>query len=1340
LAETERFCNPKHERGIVPNSFPRSRFGLLFRKKWRRPTKHSRMTELAKSSRKICPDCGLTFPQNAPAGLCPACLLRAVMAAPEDPNADKTIEKSSTASGKDFQVGTDVPGNSVTAIYPSTILPDEYPEPGTKLRYFGDYELHEEIARGGMGVVYRARQVRLNRQVALKMIRAGKFSSGTEIQRLRVEAEAAAQLDHPAIVPVFEVGEYEGLHYFTMAFVDGETLSAKLASGPMPARAAAKLMQTVAEAVAYAHDKGVIHRDIKPGNILIDQSGQPRVSDFGLAKQVSSDNELTTTGQILGTPSYMPPEQALGKLDDVGKASDVYSLGAVLYATLTGRPPFQAATSIETLRLVVEELPLAPRLLNPSIPRDLETICLKCLEKSISRRYESALVVAQELSRFLRGDPILARPVGRIMKLARWYRRHWIASTAACSILLTIIGATTVLGVTARQLRTELTKTAAAESAALEANVEVQEKLWIAYLNGANARHRSRQAGQRFGALRAVKSALQIPVPKMRSLDELRTEATAALCLPDLEVDRRIPHTSRVGQFVLDNRLTMLGFDDGQSGQFVVREMATGTERMRMDYVESSFDYHSQTFSPDSQFLVYPKLVDGSNRLHIWSVANGKPMIDLGPEAINFEFRQDSQRVAVASANGKIRILDCNGFAEIQSLETGLHSPEVAWNPRFPQLVAADRDHWKVVDLENGAILSERQVNEGLYGWPSWHPSGRKFAMGTGNLKIGIWNSTSTELTVDPICGHRNGGVVVRFSPDGDRLVSNDWDQTIRMWDTRSGQQLLSVLANGVKLQFNDTGTHLAADCAGSEVRCFNYRSGQEFCTIPSHPGVDSDFHASHSVPCLNKTGTLMAVRVTGGVCLVDLIRDEVVCRLPISGNGPFRFISSSDTESLWTYGQSGLIEWPLKIDDAAETASIGPPERLLDLRQENKWASSADGSTILVPGMDHAVLWNQQTRKQEALLPGHWDVRTCVVTPDGKIGITGSHSDADTGAVVWDLEARRGIADLSIPQGNVFLSPDARWLITNGGVTRIWRVGEWSESRVLSQFRSQVCFSSDSQLVALSDDRSLVRLLIPETGREVAVLTAPETTQLLPLLFTRDGKRLITFGAETGALHIFDLQAIRKQLVELNLDWDYPPLPSAVEVTQSADSLKFTVDMGTYANLIQSREATDAARRLSREGKTKEYLDLLKQAVELDPRNALAQNNLAWTLAVGSQELRDTTTALVSAAAAVAEEPSQPTYRNTLGVVLYQAGQWDNAIVSLNESITMHGFADSHDAFFLAMAHWQRGEQVIAREWLQKAIEWMDKNAASDAELIEFRREAKKLILPPATTPTGEQ
>ena len=300
----------------------------------------------------------------------------------------------------------------------------DFPHVGESTRYFGDYELQEEIASGGMGVVYRARQMRLNRIVALKMIRAGKFSSWTEIKRLRAEAEAAAQLDHPNIVPVFEVGEQDGLHYFTMAFVDGQTLSEKLSQGPLPVQEAAELIHRVAKAIAYAHDAGVIHRDIKPGNILIDKAGQPRVGDFGLAKQVTLESDLTTTGQILGTPSYMPPEQALGHLDEVNRTSDIYALGAVLYATLSGRPPFQAASSIETLRQVVDQQPVAPRLLNPSVPRDLETICLKCLEKKASARYSTAHELAADLNRYLCGHPIAARPISRMERHWRWLRRR----------------------------------------------------------------------------------------------------------------------------------------------------------------------------------------------------------------------------------------------------------------------------------------------------------------------------------------------------------------------------------------------------------------------------------------------------------------------------------------------------------------------------------------------------------------------------------------------------------------------------------------------------------------------------------------------------------------------------------------------------------------------------------------------------------------------------------------------------------------------------------------------------------------------------------------------------
>ncbi|MGH7140235.1 MAG: serine/threonine-protein kinase, partial [Pirellulales bacterium] len=280
-------------------------------------------------------------------------------------------------------------------------------------RAFGEYELLAEIARGGMGVVFRARQTRLNRTVAVKMILAGELASHDDVRRFLSEAESAAGLDHPGIVPVYECGQIGGQHFFSMGFIEGQSLAALLAAGPLPPRRAAELVAEVADAVDYAHERGVIHRDLKPGNILLEQGGHPRVTDFGLAKRVASDSNLTRSGQALGTPSYMPPEQASGKLDAIGRAADVYALGAVLYAALTGRPPFQAATPLDTLLQVLEQEPVAPRQLNADVPRDLETIALKCLEKDPLKRYATAAELADELRRFLRGEPIAARPAGR---------------------------------------------------------------------------------------------------------------------------------------------------------------------------------------------------------------------------------------------------------------------------------------------------------------------------------------------------------------------------------------------------------------------------------------------------------------------------------------------------------------------------------------------------------------------------------------------------------------------------------------------------------------------------------------------------------------------------------------------------------------------------------------------------------------------------------------------------------------------------------------------------------------------------------------------------------------
>ncbi len=339
----------------------------------------------------------------------------------------------------------EAPGrNDSTSVAVARTEPPVEPVEG---RRFGDYELLEEIARGGMGVVYKARQKSLNRIVALKMVLGGPLASASLRQRFVAEAQAAAGLQHPNIVAIHEVGERAGQPFFSMDYVEGRNLAELLREGPLPPGQAAAYAKAIAEAVQYAHGRGILHRDLKPANVIIDQQDQPRITDFGLAKRLDDaalctpHSPLTVSGQVLGSPNFMAPEQAQGRQNDVGPPSDVYSIGALLYHLLSGRPPFQAAILTEVLRQVVTTEPAPPRLLNPSLPRDLETICLKCLEKDITRRYSTAQALAGDLGHFLRGEPILARPVGHVAKAAKWCRRNpRLASAVGVAILSLLLG------------------------------------------------------------------------------------------------------------------------------------------------------------------------------------------------------------------------------------------------------------------------------------------------------------------------------------------------------------------------------------------------------------------------------------------------------------------------------------------------------------------------------------------------------------------------------------------------------------------------------------------------------------------------------------------------------------------------------------------------------------------------------------------------------------------------------------------------------------------------------------------------------------------------------------
>ena len=371
---------------------------------------------------RICRKCGTKIFSDAPEGLCTGCVLETALgsfpdavAGVGDPGDSDNFARNDVAPTR----ATKVPGRAIKV-----------------LGELGDYELLEEVGRGGQGVVFRARQKSLNRIVALKVIGLGQWATKAHLKRFRLEAEAAASLDHPCIVPIYEVGERDGQCYFSMKFVEGGELDEVVRDAPMSIRQAVELIAKVARTVHYAHDHGILHRDIKPGNILLDAKGEPHLTDFGLARLVESESTVTRTVEVLGTPSYMAPEQAAGNNTKPTKATDVYGLGAVLYQLLTGHPPFAGGTTYETIKLLLETEPRAPRLWNSKVNRDLSTTCMKCLEKDPKRRYSSAFALAEDLEHWLRHEPIQARPAGVFTRGTKWVRRNPKSLTTGIVCLL----------------------------------------------------------------------------------------------------------------------------------------------------------------------------------------------------------------------------------------------------------------------------------------------------------------------------------------------------------------------------------------------------------------------------------------------------------------------------------------------------------------------------------------------------------------------------------------------------------------------------------------------------------------------------------------------------------------------------------------------------------------------------------------------------------------------------------------------------------------------------------------------------------------------------------------
>ncbi|MBL9133204.1 MAG: serine/threonine protein kinase, partial [Verrucomicrobiaceae bacterium] len=507
---------------------------------------------------------------------------------------------------------------------------------------FGDYDLLSPIARGGMGIVYRARQRSLNREVALKMVLSGQFANAEEVRRFKAEAEAAARLDHPHIVPIYEVGEHQGRAWFSMRLVEGGTLAQKVMTAPggkLAPREAAALLIKIARAVHYAHQRGLIHRDLKPANILLDAQGEPHITDFGLAKEIESDGH-TMTGAVLGTPGYMAPEQAAGKVNELTTAVDVFALGAILYHLLTGRPPFEGNSSLEVLTNVMKCEPARPTTAGARIDRDLETIVLRCLEKEPAARFGSAEALADDLHRWLRGETILARRSTVMERTIKWARRKPAVAALGTAVMISAMAAIAVLAWSFDRAKADARRIS-------DSQQETREQLRNALLSNARSRRASRAVGWREAGLGNLREAARI-----RADDDLRDEAIAHLAGLDWSADP-------------DGRFTAFVRPSSDFQAFV----RVG-ERRRLEFLDAEGRNTGQSVPADtfSPFTNIRKLVfDPTGRRFIGCMVSGpsglslfdaqrRVVIKSWPDAHLGGFSGDGRRFAISQLIGKTRI------------------------------------------------------------------------------------------------------------------------------------------------------------------------------------------------------------------------------------------------------------------------------------------------------------------------------------------------------------------------------------------------------------------------------------------------------------------------------------------------------------------------------------------------------------------------------------------------------------------------------------------------------------------------------------------------------------
>ena len=991
---------------------------------------------------------------------------------------------------------------------------------GTRLPYFGDYELLEEIARGGMGIVYRARQVSLNRTVAVKVLLFGQFSSDAFVQRFRTEAQAAASLQHPNIVAIHEVGEHEGQHYFSMDYIEGQSLADLAREKPVGAEQAAKYLVTVAHAIHYAHQRGVLHRDLKPSNVLIDFDGQPHVTDFGLAKRLAGDSELTLPGQVLGSPNYMPPEQADPKRGSMRPESDVYSLGAILYHLVTGRPPFVAETLEETLLQLLNAEPIAPRILNPKVPRDLETICLRCLNKDSRQRYGSAEMLAQDLERWGQGEPILARPVATAEKVWRWCKRRPLV--AGLGFALCAVFAAGLTGVLWQWQRAERHATAATD------------QLREAYIAQARANRRTDRLGRRHESLAAVSRAAALN-PSSEQRDELRNEAIACFALTDLRQTREwpIPEGGAEGTWCFDARLTLYAHRSGQD-EIIVENVTDARQVARLPGVGVPVAWIN-CFSPDGHYLMV-SYRNGTRRF--WNILRCEIALTLpGGEC---DFSADSD-LLIVSHDGSLSLYSTENWQQLRRLpvRTLMHTVEFYPDASKVAAIPAGRDQVEIIDVATGKSLTTWAVQGGLR-CLQMSGDGRSLAGGTDDGRIYFWDPATGEPRLD-LSAHENRVNWIEFNQDASLVASVSWDGNLRLWDAFTGQLIVSSPAMGDKVQVASDGRYLAyADARG--ISMLEVLLHPEFQRLSRN----AEYMGAWSLG-FRRDGRVLAVALAGDeIRLWNLATAKEVGTVPqLSRSVHFH----PDGKRLITSG-GGLYAWRVECEQGATNLlPVGPRTQLMAGSSFMYSDLSLNGRFLAVARRSNgtALVLDLENRENVVTLGPHPNIQWVAITGDGRFVATGTWQGA--GVKVWNVATRQLLKDLPASRNaKVLFSPDGRWLATSADDYRVYEVASWKLQWRIPVPRdghelNDLAFSPDGQTLAIGNHPRNIHLYATATGERLAILEPPQQAFIVALAFSPDGTTLAALQ-RNRAVHLWDLQRIRRQLGELNLDWDQPPYP----------------------------------------------------------------------------------------------------------------------------------------------------------------------------------------------------